>query len=153
MKTIEVVAAILAWEGRYLAMQKGPHKYSYIANKFEFPGGKVEAGEDPALALEREILEEMELKLKIRPDNYLMTVAHQYPDFALRLHAYLFPLDHKPDFIMNEHQQALWTKPEELEALDWAEADRPIVKKLRELHETRRIGDSPLSGENSGTLT
>ena len=58
-KKIEVVAAIIQNGNKILCVQKGKNKYSYISGKYEFPGGKVEAGETKEQALCREIREEL----------------------------------------------------------------------------------------------
>ena len=50
---IEVVAAVIEYGGKLLAFQRGPAKYDYVSNKFEFPGGKIEDGEDQRAALSR----------------------------------------------------------------------------------------------------
>ena len=59
MKQIEVVAAIIIKDNRILCTQRSKHKYSYISEKFEFPGGKIEEGETEVEALIREIQEEL----------------------------------------------------------------------------------------------
>jgi 8-oxo-dGTP diphosphatase len=61
---IEVVAAIIRHEGKYLCVQRGKSKYPYVSEKFEFPGGKVEAGETHLEALKREISEELEIEIQ-----------------------------------------------------------------------------------------
>ena len=81
---IEVVAAVIELEGKLLAFQRGPAKYEYVSNKFEFPGGKVEEGEDHKLALARELQEELELDAEIK--GHVTTVVHQYPDFLIKMH-------------------------------------------------------------------
>lgn len=63
-----------------------------LSYKFEFPGGKVEAGEERHTALERELREEMDMDISIPEDAYLMTVEHTYPDFAITMHAYVCKL-------------------------------------------------------------
>ena len=59
MKKIEVVAAIIYFRNEVLCVQRPENKYSYISKKFEFPGGKIEAGESKQEALKREIMEEV----------------------------------------------------------------------------------------------
>ena len=87
MKLIIVVAAIIVKDRKILCLQRGPHKFSYIAKKFEFPGGKVEEEESNAQALAREILEE--LKLNIEVGKHFLTIEHEYPDFRILMHSYL----------------------------------------------------------------
>ena len=74
MKHHEVVAAIIQRGDEFLCLQRGPSKYDYIAQKWEFPGGKVEAGETQAAALAREIQEELGLVIQV--NTPLLTVEH-----------------------------------------------------------------------------
>ena len=130
MKRYEVVAAVIEYENKILCMQRGEAKYDYTSYKFEFPGGKVEAGEEKYVALSRELREEMDLDVVISEEDYLLTVEHTYPDFAITMHAYLCKVD-KPDFVMKEHVDFKWLPVGELDSLDWAEADKPIVEWLK----------------------
>ena len=130
MKHYEVVAAVIEYEDKILCMQRGKAKYDYTSYKFEFPGGKVEAGEENHIALSRELSEEMDLNVTISEKDYLLTVDHSYPDFAITMHAYLCKVD-KPDFVMKEHISFKWLHASELNSLDWAEADKPIVEFLK----------------------
>ncbi len=128
MKTIEVVAAIVTIDDKILCVQRGDNKYDYIAFKWEFPGGKVEAGETKEEALAREIKEE--LKINIRIDNEFLTVEHSYPDFVLVMHSFLCTTDTQ-DVHLTEHIEARWLSKDTLHRLDWAAADIPIVNKLQ----------------------
>lgn len=83
MKHYEVVAAVIEHDGKILCMQRNKGKFDYVSYKFEFPGGKVEAGEERHTALERELREEMDMDISIPEDAYLMTVEHTYPDLRL----------------------------------------------------------------------
>ena len=127
MKTIEVVAAIIQNNNQILCVQRGPSKYAYVSHKYEFPGGKVEAGETKEQAIIREIKEELQMDI-INPQFYL-TVEHTYPDFAIVMHSFLCATETQK-ITLTEHIDAKWLKNSELEFLDWAEADVPIVKKL-----------------------
>ncbi|MEZ8037568.1 (deoxy)nucleoside triphosphate pyrophosphohydrolase [Vibrio crassostreae] len=129
MKKIEVVAAIIQHEGQTLCAQRGPSALSYIHEKYEFPGGKVEPGEELESAIKRELKEE--LHLIVEHVDYFMTVEHAYPDFHITMHAYLCPVENRK-IVLTEHIEALWLNLDELISLDWAEADVPIVAKLQE---------------------
>ena len=131
MKHYEVVAAIIEHEGKILCMQRNKGKFDYVSYKYEFPGGKIEAGEDNHSALERELREEMDMDISIAEEDYFMTINHTYPDFSITMHCYLCSLAH-PKFVMKEHVDAKWMLPEDMRTLDWAPADWPIVKKLEE---------------------
>ncbi len=105
-------------------------KYDYIANKWEFPGGKVEPEETKEEAILREIQEE--LKMDIKDTIFLITVSHAYPDFHLTMDTFLCETSSK-DLTLTEHQDFLWLPKDKLSKLDWAAADLPIVTKLRSL--------------------
>ena len=130
MKHYEVVAAVIEFENKILCMQRDKGKFDYVSYKFEFPGGKVEAGEANHTALERELNEEMDMNVSISEDDFLLTVEHTYPDFSISMHTYLCKVD-KPDFVMKEHISFEWLTVDELDKLDWAEADKPIVEFLK----------------------
>lgn len=131
VKHYEVVAAIIEHEGKILCMQRNKGKFDYVSYKYEFPGGKIEAGEDNHTALERELREEMDMDISISENDYFMTINHTYPDFAITMHCYLCSLAH-PKFVMKEHVDAKWMLPQEMHTLDWAPADWPIVRRLEE---------------------
>lgn len=131
MKSIEVVAAIIQFENRYLCLQRGPAKFDYISKKFEFPGGKVEKGESQEQALVREIKEELEITL---PQTlFFKTIEHQYPDFKITMHAFLCPVTSK-SITRTEHIAEEWLNISQLHSLDWAAADIPLVDALIEQH-------------------
>lgn len=127
LKVIEVVAAVIENEGELFCAQRNHHKLPYLAFKYEFPGGKVEAGETKEEALLREINEELSYKVEIQ--NFLLTVEHQYPDFRLIMHAFRCTATDR-DYSLHEHIDAVWLRKEELHTLDWAAADIPIVDYL-----------------------
>ncbi len=127
MKKIEVVAAIIYHENQILAVQRGKNKYSYISEKFEFAGGKIEAGETKEEALKRELLEELSIDANIK--SLFLTVVHQYPDFELTMHSFICEVQQKT-VILHEHIAYKWLTINELANLDWAAADIPIVDKL-----------------------
>lgn len=129
MKHYEVVAAVIEYEEKILCMQRGEAKFEYVSYKYEFPGGKVEVGEENYTALERELKEEMDMDVSIGEDDYLLTVEHTYPNFAITMHAYLCKVSN-PDFVMKEHVDYKWLSVSELDTLEWADADKPIVEWL-----------------------
>jgi 8-oxo-dGTP diphosphatase len=133
MKTIEVVAAVIQDGSDVFCAQRGKHQLPYIHLKWEFPGGKIEAGEDHKSALVREIQEELNVQIKVIEP--LRKVDYQYPDFRLIMHPYrcVFARDEKRERVtLTEHQSAVWLPPSSVQflELDWAEADVPIVKEI-----------------------
>ena len=131
MKTIIVTAAVIIHNGEILCMQRNHNKHDYISYKYEFPGGKVNLGESNEEALVRELKEELEIELNLTAKDFFMTVNHTYPDFSIIMHVYRCLVCNR-NFTMTEHINYQWLKPEELDRLDWAAADLPIVKKLME---------------------
>jgi 8-oxo-dGTP diphosphatase len=128
MKKIFVVAAIIFKGNKILCVQRGLNKYNYISKKYEFPGGKIEVGESDEDALKREILEELSMDIEIK--KFIMTVNHQYPDFNLNMKAYKCSSKNNA-IILSEHIDYKWLEIDELSKLDWAEADLPIIEKLK----------------------
>ncbi len=126
-KEIEVVAAIIIDNDKFLCTQRNKSKYEYISYKYEFPGGKVESEETLEEAIIREIKEELDAEIKVK-SKYL-TVRHEYPDFIVIMHSFLCEMLSKK-IILKEHIDSKWLSNVELSSLDWAGADLPIIKKL-----------------------
>lgn len=124
---INVVAAVIEHKGQILCMQKGATRYEYTTRHWEFPGGKIEAGETPQQALHRELLEEMDYDISI--GEHLLTVTHHYPDFSINMAAYRCVAQDR-HFAMREHVASLWLEPAQLLTLDWCAADLPIARLL-----------------------
>jgi len=127
MKKIEVVAGVIFYKDSLLCVQRSKNKFSYISEKFEFPGGKIEGVETKEEALHRELLEELNLTIRIK--SFFMTVIHEYPDFELTMHSFLCEVNTQ-ELTLHEHIDHKWLKVTELQDLDWAAADIPIVNKL-----------------------
>ena len=122
-----VVAAVIEHEGEILCMQKGETRFAYTSHHWEFPGGKVEAGETPQQALRRELLEEMDYDVEV--GEHLITVTHHYPDFSITLATYRCTACDR-HFVMREHAAHCWLPPAQLLTLNWCAADLPIAKEL-----------------------
>ncbi|HIF9367036.1 TPA: (deoxy)nucleoside triphosphate pyrophosphohydrolase [Photobacterium damselae] len=126
-KQIEVVAAVLINGGQFLAVQRGESKLSYVSKKWEFPGGKVEAGETLVAAITREL--EEELRITIAEPQFLLTVEHSYPDFDIAMHCFVVNVPTR-ELELTEHLDSRWLNKEQLWDLDWAAADVPAVEML-----------------------
>ena len=127
MKTIEVAALVIFLDNKVLCVQRPVNASEYISLKWEFPGGKVEFGESREEALVREIREELSLDIEV--SEFLMTVEHAYPDFHLTMHVFKCVLD-QGEITLNEHVALKWLSLDELDQLDWAAADIPVVEFL-----------------------
>jgi 8-oxo-dGTP diphosphatase len=127
MKRIEVVAAVIQHQNKILAVQRGPAKYAYISEKWEFPGGKMEAGETEEQTIIREIREELDMQIEVK--SKLLTVEHPYPDFHLTMHTYLCETEQSAPKL-TEHLAFKWLSMDELEEMDWAGADIWIINRI-----------------------
>ena len=126
MKNIEVVAAIIHdADGRIFATQRG---YGDMKDGWEFPGGKVEAGESPEEALKREILEELDTKIVV--EKLLTTVEYDYPKFHLKMHCYWCSIE-SGSLTLKEHEAARWLTMEQINSVDWLPADRIVVDEIK----------------------
>ena len=125
MKQIEVVAAIIRKEDKIFATQRG---YGEWKDWWEFPGGKMEAGETPEEALKREIREELSTEISV--DEFLCTVEYAYPKFHLTMHCYLCSLM-TDSLHLNEHEAAKWLTKDELNSVKGRPADLSVVQLLK----------------------
>ena len=126
MKHIEVVAAIIRKEDKIFATQRG---YGDWKDWWEFPGGKMEAGETPEEALKREIKEELSADISV--DEFITTVEYDYPAFHLTMHCYLCTLLDEA-MHLNEHEAARWLSKAELRSVKWLPADLEVVERMKE---------------------
>ena len=126
MKRIEVVAAIIRKDGKIFATQRG---YGDFKDWWEFPGGKIEAGESPEQALVREIREELSTDIII--EKLLHTVEYDYPKFHLTLHCYLCTLA-SGSLHLNEHEAARWLAKDDIYTVKWLPADEEVLEMLAE---------------------
>ena len=127
MKKIEVVAGIVCRENKILATQRG---YGEFKDGWEFPGGKLEAGETRVDALKRELREELDMEVVV--GDLLETVEYDYPQFHLTMHCYLCQLA-KDKFVLKEHEAARWLGRNQLDEVAWLPADEGIVEKLKSI--------------------
>ncbi|MBO7067469.1 MAG: (deoxy)nucleoside triphosphate pyrophosphohydrolase [Bacteroidaceae bacterium] len=125
MKRIEVVAAIIRKGDKIFATQRG---YGDFKDWWEFPGGKMEAGETPEEALVREIREELTAEISV--DEFLCTVEYDYPAFHLKMHCYLCSLLTEA-LHLNEHEAARWLTKDELDSVKWLPADLVVIDDVR----------------------
>lgn len=126
-RTIKVVCAIIRKEDKILCTQrlgKGP---TYIAEHWEFPGGKVKSNENDYDALRREIKEEMDWDIDV--GKQLGSITYEYPDFNIILTAYDCRA-HDYNFKLFVHLNAKWLNTSEFDSLEWTAADKKLIKTI-----------------------
>jgi 8-oxo-dGTP diphosphatase len=128
VRKIHVVAAALIRDGRCLVAQRA--EGSSMALRWEFPGGKVEEGEEPRAALSRELAEELGVTVSV--GEHLGR--GEAPAGAVRIVLDVYAgelMTGEPRAL--EHRELRWCSAEELAELDWAEADVPVVSAVERL--------------------
>ena len=131
MKRIKVVAAIIEKDGKIFATQRG---YGNYKDWWEFPGGKIEAGEKPKEALAREIKEELDTEVRV--GDYLTTIEYDYPEFHLSMDCFICRII-SGDLTLLEHESAMWLPVDNMWQVNWLPADVHVVEAI-----LRRIGQS-----------
>ncbi len=126
MKHIEVVAAVIKKDNTIFATQRG---YGDYKDMWEFPGGKMEAGESPEDALKREIQEELETEIKV--GKLIKTVDTDYPTFHITMHVFWAEVV-SGELTLLEHEAAKWLPIDEKlrDAVDWLPADLEVVEEI-----------------------
>lgn len=124
--SMKVVAAIIRDGERILACRRTADRSA--GGKWEFPGGKIEAGESPEQALVREISEELSVRITVGAlvDRSTTDVG----DLAIDLACYEAALMDRRPTQSTDHDRLEWVRPNDLRALDWAEPDLPAVRAL-----------------------
>lgn len=127
MKRIEVVAAVIVRDDKVLATRRG---YGEWQGWWEFPGGKMEAGESPRDALRREIREELDAEIEV--GRLLETVEWDYPSFHLTMHCFICSLV-SGSMNLNEHEAAAWLTKENIGSVKWLPADEGLIGRIRQI--------------------
>ncbi len=110
-------------DGRILCAQRG--QAGALAGMWEFPGGKIELGESPREALQREIVEELGCSVDV--GQQVAATTHEYDFGIVTLTTFYCVLtEGTPE--LSEHEDVVWLLPSELQSLDWAPADIPAVE-------------------------
>ncbi len=126
-KHVKVAAALLFKDGKIFATKRGSSPYPYVAHKYEFPGGKIEADESGEKAVERELKEELDLSVKV--GGLYACHTFEYPDFIITLSVY--ECEMLSDFSLKEHESYAWIAPKDLNEEEWAPADADILGSLK----------------------
>ena len=122
---MDVVAAVIKKNDQYLIVQRNKHKH--LGLKWEFPGGKVDDDESFEEALQREIKEELDLKISI--DKKIAKQAYRDDKIDILLHYYECTLLTE-EIVLYEHEDYKWVYSKEMLNYDFAEADKKISKQL-----------------------
>ena len=130
MKTVRVVAAVIKainenGEPIIFATQRG---YGEFKGGWEFPGGKIEAGETPQEALKREIMEELDTEISV--GELIETIEYDYPTFHLSMDCFWCEIV-KGDLVLKEHEAAKWLKKEQLGDVKWLPADVIVIETIK----------------------
>ena len=126
---IKVVAALIQKENKILIAKRSTGDPN-VLGKWEFPGGKVELNEDELHAIEREILEEFELKIEAK--DFIVNNVCEYPWKIVDLR--LYSCDYiSGDFKLHDHSEYKWVSKEEIMGYDLAPADIPLANYIKEL--------------------
>lgn len=129
MKTIRVVAAVicdsLESKKQIFATARG---YGAMKGGWEFPGGKIEAGETSQEALIREIKEELETDIRV--GDLIDTIEYDYPEFHLSMDCFWAEVI-SGDLILKEAQEARWLTKETIDSVNWLPADITLIEKIK----------------------
>ena len=130
MKTIRVVAAVIKAVNEnnkpiIFATQRG---YGEFKGGWEFPGGKIEAGETPKEALKREIMEELDTEISV--GELIDTIEYDYPELHLSMDCFWCEMV-SGDLVLKEHEAAKWLDKAMLYSVDWLPADVRLIEKIK----------------------
>ena len=124
MNNLQVVAAVIEHDGRFLVTRR--HGDVHLSGHWEFPGGKVAAGESHEIALRREIIEELDTDVLVR--DLVLQTAHRYPERTVTLFFYRCDLLGTPRPMLG--QQMEWVARGQLSSLMFPPADDELIRTL-----------------------
>lgn len=125
MKTVRVVAAVIRDGDRIFATARG---YGEYKGWWEFPGGKIEAGETPEEALVREIREELDTEIRV--GALIDTIEYDYPTFHLSMDCFWAEVV-TGQLVLKEAEDARWLTKEALRSVPWLPADASLIEKIK----------------------
>ena len=121
-----MVAAVIRDENQVFATARG---YGAFKGQWEFPGGKIKAGETPQQALVREIKEELDTDINV--GALLGTIEYDYQTFHLSMDCFWAKVI-RGQLVLKEAEAARWLTKERLDSVQWLPADLTIIEKIRE---------------------
>ena len=127
MKTVRVVAAVIRKENAIFATARG---YGAFKGGWEFPGGKIEAGESARQALVREIREELDTEVEV--GDLIETVEYDYPDFHLSMDCFWCRIV-SGELVLKEALESRWLTRETLDTVPWLPADLGLIAVIKRL--------------------
>ena len=130
MVMVKVVCGIIYRNDKIFICRRKSTKT--LGGFWEFPGGKIENGENNEETLKRELIEELNMKVHII--KYFDTSKYDYNDFSIELIAYICKLK-KWDNHLTDHDLYEWIEPTKILKLNLAPADIPLAKKIKDLKE------------------
>ena len=130
---VEVVAAIIRDRDKFLICQRPENKKRALM--WEFPGGKIEAGETPEAALKRELMEELGIKAK--PESMFFDTVYEYPDITVHITFYNTYII-GGEITQKEHHDIRWISADEVDLFTFCPADKGIIDKIVEKENKRR---------------
>ena len=122
---MDVVAAVIKKNDQYLIVQRNKHKH--LGLKWEFPGGKINPGENAQAALLREL--EEELRISPEPKEKIALIDYDYDDRSVSLQLWNCGSIEPMSITLVEHDSARWLSRDELLQVKWLPADLPIIEK------------------------
>lgn len=129
MKIVKVVAAVICdsikEKKKIFATARG---YGDLKGGWEFPGGKIEEGETPEQALEREIREELDTIIEVGP--YIDTIEYDYPTFHLSMDCFYCEVK-EGHLELKEAEAAKWLTKETIDDVNWLPADITLIDKIK----------------------
>lgn len=123
-----VVAGLIVWDGKILVCQRTRHQTMPL--KWEFPGGKIEEGEQPRDALRRELEEELGIHATIGDE--ISRIQHEYPNGGMVELRFYVVREYQGEIENRIFKDTQWTDPKDLLSFDFLEADLTLVRDLAE---------------------
>jgi 8-oxo-dGTP diphosphatase len=134
VKHLDVACGIIEQGGKVLCTQRSASMSMPL--KWEFPGGKIDQGETAEDCLRRELAEELGVSINI--SRALPSHTHQYETYSVTLYSFVSTI-RSGEITLHEHVALLWLPPGELQKLDWAEADLPVIEYYLDAYRMRAL--------------
>ena len=127
-RLVTVTAGVIGYQGKILVAER--RKDKSLGGFWEFPGGKIEAGETCEQTLKREIKEEFDIEIEVGP--YLMEHTFAYPDFDLKMYVYQASWNGEGKIKICDHETYAFLTLEQMEQYPFAGADIPVITFLKQ---------------------